>query len=263
QLQRSYEPLRHPKAPGLSLAGFQLVVALTTTGGFPGCVRFPCVHAVATTPAQRLGVLLRSFTPSRVSLPRKGCRVGLRIVLFEACSAFTRVTACTLALSPIRDTLSEGFSHFVTPIAAPAASGWSVAGWDSHPLESAALSRRTPISDIRVGRAPGSRSDFSRYRRLHVPGRLDSNTHQMTEQGDNLLATRRRQGRPCQGGDVLAQMMGIAGTEQHDIYTGFVAYEAIGRVDDRAGTPLVNQEAQRVGQIAQPFRQQSVRRQRP
>src|SRR5258706_14444989 len=38
--------------------------------------------------------------PSRVSLPRYGSRVGLRIVLFEACSAFTRVTACTLALSP-------------------------------------------------------------------------------------------------------------------------------------------------------------------
>jgi hypothetical protein len=34
------------------------------------------VHAVVTTPAQRLGVLLRSFTPSRVSLPRKGCRVS-------------------------------------------------------------------------------------------------------------------------------------------------------------------------------------------
>src|SRR6516165_8388950 len=55
--------------------------SLTTPWGFPCCVRFPCVHAVATTPAQRL--LLRSFTPSRVSLPRKGCRVGLRIVLFE------------------------------------------------------------------------------------------------------------------------------------------------------------------------------------
>jgi hypothetical protein len=64
--------------------------------------------------------------PSRISLPRKGCRVGLRIVLFEDCSAFTRVTACTLALSPIRDTLSEGFSYFVTSIAAPAASGWSI-----------------------------------------------------------------------------------------------------------------------------------------
>src|SRR5205814_66338 len=41
------------------------------------------------------------------------------------CSAFTRVTACTLALSPMHDTLSEGFSHFVTSIAAPVASGWS------------------------------------------------------------------------------------------------------------------------------------------
>src|SRR5262245_14426116 len=67
-----------------------------------------------------------SFHPSRISLPRKGCRLGLRIVLFEDCSAFTRVTACTLALSPIRDTLSEGFSYFVTSIAAPAASGWSI-----------------------------------------------------------------------------------------------------------------------------------------
>src|SRR5258705_5726424 len=64
-------------------------------------------------------------SPNRVSLPRKGRRVGLRIVLFEACSAFTRVTACTLAPSPIRDALSEGFSHFVTSIAAPVASGWS------------------------------------------------------------------------------------------------------------------------------------------
>src|SRR5580704_19219471 len=65
------------------------------------------------------------ISPSRVSLPRKGHRVGLRIVLFEACSAFTRVAACTLALSPIRDTHSEGFSQFVTSLAAPVASGWS------------------------------------------------------------------------------------------------------------------------------------------
>src|ERR1700716_4281469 len=62
---------------------------------------------------------------SHVSLPRKGCRVGLHIVLFEDCSAFTRVAACTLALSPIRDTLIEGFSHFVTSMTAPIASGWS------------------------------------------------------------------------------------------------------------------------------------------
>src|SRR3977135_4165500 len=66
-----------------------------------------------------------AHSPSRVSLPRKGHRVGLRIVLFEAFSAFTRVAACTLAPSPIRDAPSEGFSHFVTSIAAPVASGWS------------------------------------------------------------------------------------------------------------------------------------------
>jgi hypothetical protein len=63
----------------------------------------------------------------------------------EASSAFTRVTARTLALSPIRDTLSEGFSQFVTP--------WLLrllpAGADLHPLESAALPRRTPIADMR------------------------------------------------------------------------------------------------------------------
>src|SRR5262245_11027520 len=79
--------------------------SLTTPWGLPCCVRFPCVHAVATTPAQRLGVMLRSIPPNRVSLPRKGYRVGLRIVLFEVCSAFTRVTACTLAPSPTRDAL--------------------------------------------------------------------------------------------------------------------------------------------------------------
>src|SRR5262249_53908768 len=38
---------------------------------------------------------------------------------------FTRVAACTLARSPIRDPLSEGFSHFVTSMTAPVASGWS------------------------------------------------------------------------------------------------------------------------------------------
>src|SRR4051812_39001482 len=74
---------------------------------------------------QRVWAYCFAHSPSGVSLPRKGHRVGLRIVLFEACSAFTRVAACTLAPSPIRDAHSEGFSHFVTSIAAPVASGWS------------------------------------------------------------------------------------------------------------------------------------------
>ena len=60
-----------------------------------------------------MGVVF-ALSPSRISLPRYGGRVVPRIVLFEACSAFTRAAACTLALSPIRDTLIEGFSHLVT-----------------------------------------------------------------------------------------------------------------------------------------------------
>src|SRR5437879_1425890 len=63
--------------------------------------------------------------PGRISLPRYGSRVGLHSVLFEACPALTRVAACRLALPPIRDTLIEGFSHFVTSMTAPIASGWS------------------------------------------------------------------------------------------------------------------------------------------
>jgi len=112
-------------ASDLSLAGVRLVIAdhamelpvLRTLSLCTCCRHYPGAAA---------GRTLRSASPSRISLPRKGCRVGLRIVLFEACSAFTRVTACTLALSPIRDTHSEGFSYFVTSIAAPAASGGSV-----------------------------------------------------------------------------------------------------------------------------------------
>lgn len=77
-------------------------------------------------------------SPSRISLPRPGSRVGLRIALFEACSAFTRVRACTLALSPYFVTrFTECFNRFVTSMTAayrllPAG---AVAGWGFHPLE--------------------------------------------------------------------------------------------------------------------------------
>jgi hypothetical protein len=44
---------------------------------------------------------------------------------------------------------TRGFSHFVTSMTAPIASGWSnIAGWVSHPLRNAAFARRTPILDV-------------------------------------------------------------------------------------------------------------------
>jgi len=86
---------------------------------------------------------------SDISLPRKGRRVGLCIVNFEAFSAFTRVTARTLALPPMRGTLYPKASDISSPPCLlrllPAG---AVAGRVSHPLESAAFARRTPIRDV-------------------------------------------------------------------------------------------------------------------
>ena len=123
RLHRYYGPLRHPSAPGLSLTGVRLIIPITHGASRVACA-FP-VYMLPPLPRCSGWAYSSLISPSRVSLPRKGRRVGLHIVLFEACSAFTRVAACTLARSPIRDPLSEGFRHFVSSMPAPVASGWS------------------------------------------------------------------------------------------------------------------------------------------
>src|SRR3979490_1446180 len=90
--QRYYEPLRHPKAPGLPsrASGWS---SLATPWGFPCCVRFPCVHAVATTPAQRLGVLFALLHPAVSAFPER--------VVGSACAlSFSRLARRSLALRP-------------------------------------------------------------------------------------------------------------------------------------------------------------------
>ena len=142
RLHRYYEPLRHPQRARPVPHGRPVDVPDLAPPGFPCCVRFPCVHAVANTPAGP-GPSRFAHSSQPCSLPRNGCRVGSRIVLFEACSAFTRVTACSLALPPIRGRFSEGFSRFVTSLAAPIATGWSVSPggacthWKAPPLHGA------------------------------------------------------------------------------------------------------------------------------
>ena|SRR6202047_4958211 len=70
----------------------------------------------------------------------------------EACSAFTRVAACTLARSPYFVTRYPKASDISSPPCLlrllPAG---AVAGWDLHPLESAAFSRRTPKAVLKGG----------------------------------------------------------------------------------------------------------------
>jgi hypothetical protein len=84
------------------------------------------VHAVATTPAQRLGLLLRSFTqpyqPSPIWQSGRPAHCPFRGLL----GVHSRYGLHTRAVTVYRDSLSEGFSHFVSSIAAPVASGWSV-----------------------------------------------------------------------------------------------------------------------------------------
>src|SRR3954471_11170042 len=88
------------------------------------------------------------ISPDRISLPRYGGWVGLHIVLFGACSAFTRVAACTLAQSPIvtanRRLQPFRYLHDCSDCFRLE----RIAGWDLHPLESAAFARRTPIPDL-------------------------------------------------------------------------------------------------------------------
>ena len=84
----------------------------------------PCMHAIAHTPAEPLSAHFARF-PKNDSLPRITGRVGFRITLFEACSAFIHVTACILAKSPSVTLYTEGFSRFVTSTTAPIATGWS------------------------------------------------------------------------------------------------------------------------------------------
>src|SRR5258708_17368607 len=90
----------------------------------------------------------RSNLPIRISLPRNHYRVGLHIGIFEDCSAFTCVAACTLARSPIRDRY-PGASDILSPPCLPRLlPAGAVAGRGLHPLESAALSRRTWLSAL-------------------------------------------------------------------------------------------------------------------
>src|SRR5580658_9298566 len=106
RLRRYCEPLRHPSQPGLSLASCQLIHT-AITAGTSRVARGPhCVHAVANTPAGRME-LVRSYNSIRFGLPTKPGRVGSCITIFGACSAFTYVTAYTLAESPGRPSAPE------------------------------------------------------------------------------------------------------------------------------------------------------------
>src|SRR5262245_45627307 len=91
------------------------------------------------------------ISPSRFSLPRFHYRVGLHIILFEVCSAFTHVAACTLAQSPYFVTAIRGLQTFRHLHACPGcfrlerSPGGPCTHW-----KSAALSRRTWKANFKI-----------------------------------------------------------------------------------------------------------------
>jgi hypothetical protein len=125
RLQRYSEPLRHPRAPDLPLAGIRLVIP-------DHALRLPVLRTLSLCtccrhyPGARLGVLFRSFAlpyqPSPITLSGRPAHCPFRGLL----GVHSRYGLHTRAVTVFRDTLSEGFSHFVTSMTAPVASGWSV-----------------------------------------------------------------------------------------------------------------------------------------
>jgi len=128
-----FEPRPVPSRP--ALPGFNGTTGLSATSlavtgnwlivtrdhmGCPCCLRFPCVHAAATTPVQRLGACLRSLPqthqPSPIWLPGRPAHCPFRGLLgvHSRCGLRHLVTPYI-----------EGFSHFVTSMTAPIASDWS------------------------------------------------------------------------------------------------------------------------------------------
>jgi hypothetical protein len=73
-----------------------------------------CLHAVANAPAGPRRLNRSLLLPRRRPSPGYG-RVGSCITVFGACSAFTRVTACRLAESPMRPSTPEASAASLPP----------------------------------------------------------------------------------------------------------------------------------------------------
>ena len=125
RLQRYCERLRHPGAPGLSLAGVRLAIP-GHASGLP-VLRITLSLVCMPPPLPRCsgrGIsslkITPPYQPSPVPLPGRPAHCPFRGLLsvHSRCGLHT----CTVTYTwP----LSEGFRHFVTSMPAPVAPGWS------------------------------------------------------------------------------------------------------------------------------------------
>src|SRR6266566_1953810 len=154
RLHRYNEPLRHPTLPGLSLASCQFIVDphRDHRWDFPCCAWSPLRTCRRQYPGKSDGTCsLVRFHPLRPSLISR--RVGSCIAGFGACSAFTHVTACTLAKSPMRPSAPEASAVSLPPLLLrllPGGANQFPGGYT--PAVDRRLSRRTGI-EARKGKA--------------------------------------------------------------------------------------------------------------
>ena len=150
RLPRYYGPIRHLTAPGPSVTGIRLAV--------PGhAARLPVLRALSLCtccrhyPGTATGGPALLIRPAISAFPE-------RVVGSACASSFSRLARRSLALRPAHSRCHQFVARFTQRLQPvrhlPDCSGCfrleHFAGWDSHPLESAALSRRTPVADGRA-----------------------------------------------------------------------------------------------------------------
>jgi hypothetical protein len=98
--------------------------------------------------------------PGLLHLPRPRCHTNLNLVARKLERSVR--TQAAVAAHLYVTCYTEGFSHFVTSMTAPVASGWSVRRVGLAPLESAAFSRRTQIAAVQSAQADRTSGSFPR-----------------------------------------------------------------------------------------------------
>ena len=170
RLPRYYGPIRHLTAPGPSVTGIRLAV--------PGhAARLPVLRALSLCtccrhyPGTATGGPALLIRPAISAFPE-------RVVGSACASSFSRLARRSLALRPAHSRCHQFVARFTQRLQPvrhlPDCSGCfrleHFAGWDSHPLESAALARRTPPADVR---RCGSSNSGKGERTVHAMRRPD------------------------------------------------------------------------------------------
>jgi hypothetical protein len=124
RLQRYYGPLRHPRAPGPSLAGVRLAI-LDHAVGLPVLRALPLCTCRRHYPGAVTGRFVCSLPQSCQPSPQWQAGRPARRLFRGLLGVHSRCGLHTRAATVIRGSHSKGFNRFVTSTVAPVASGGS------------------------------------------------------------------------------------------------------------------------------------------